>query len=662
MYNTGYPTAKFTWTDNSGASGDVLFSAPEGLNVPFGFIMAERGAPGEIYYGGAAELVPILGSETFEVTSQYYNPATQFIGTAIGGQGACVMRLVDPDATTSSVGLFAEVTLATVVQYEKDVHGARIVDGDGDFVPLLDENDAIVSEPGVKVTWTTRELTGSETFNTLTRQTVTNGGVTKTIYPITAIEVLSPGAYGDRQGFSLSSSRTEMASVANEIKSVLYRFVPMALPTRVSTTASVIRDIFGEGYSDISFKDVAIDPKTGTNYAARNTLGSNFYNTDRGETTLPYNIHTYGAYVKEIGELVVARSDELDDLDPYLVDLISGRDLEGNHFDHLEVSTASASVVNSDVTIYARGGSDGEVSFTKLQELMRDWLAGTDHGEFRNLQQHPITHYTDPGLTMETKILLFNMLGLRDNIKIDVSTQDALLPPNTKAQDLSAGQTLMFRAQMHPESTINGVGCSRVSIFAHTAELVNGSPYGGSVPFTLNRLIQRRDLDGASYIKGSSGGRPNSDVTIFRKPNWTADDEEVRKLSWGQCLNVVMHATRTDIFYPSLRTVYPNDTSLLSDDEIADRVVYMFKICRSVWATYAGRRELPNQLFSVIEDDINDRCATAFDSDGIRVQSTVYQTARDADLGYAYSVTMALSGNLPMRQMTFDIELGRLEG
>ena len=55
MFNTGYPTAKFSWRDDSGASSDVLFSAVEdGLNVPFQFILAERGAHGEIYFGGAA--------------------------------------------------------------------------------------------------------------------------------------------------------------------------------------------------------------------------------------------------------------------------------------------------------------------------------------------------------------------------------------------------------------------------------------------------------------------------------------------------------------------------------------------------------------------------------------------------------------------------------
>ena len=138
MYNSGYPVANFTWTDNSGATSDVLFSAPsDGLCVPFGFILAERGQPGEIYFGGANELAPIFGSETFNQSSPYFNPATLFMGTAMAGQGVCLMRLVDPDAETATFGLFAEVSEVQVVQYEKDVNGARIIDEDGEFVPVM---------------------------------------------------------------------------------------------------------------------------------------------------------------------------------------------------------------------------------------------------------------------------------------------------------------------------------------------------------------------------------------------------------------------------------------------------------------------------------------------------------------------------------------------
>lgn len=661
MYKTGYPTTKFTWNDKSGASSEVLNSATsDGLNVPFGFIMAERGTPGAIYFGGAKELTSILGNMTFTPSSKFYNASTKFIATSMAGQGVEVMRLVDPAATKAELGLFCSVVHEEIVQYSKAVDGSRLLDTNGDFIPLKEADGiTIVTEPGVTLKWSVRALASNENFNTLATATVIDGSVTTVTYPIAGFEVSSVGAYGNRQGFQLFSTTIEDSTIAQAIGSVLYRFVPMELATDVSTTASGIPDVYNSLSNDVSFKDVAVYDRTGSNYAFKYTLGTNYVDPETGESKLPYSIHTYGTNVATIGAAVLLVSPELDFTDPYLVDLISGADLEGNLYDHVAIDAASSTVVNDNVVNYALGGTDGDTSFTKLQELIRDWLSGSNHGEFTNLQQHPMTHFSDPGFTMPTKLLLFNMLDLRDNFKVDVSTQDILLPLNTQAQDMSAAQTLMFSAQMHQESAIAGVGCTRVGIYAHAGDLVNGSPYDGIIPFTMNRLIQRRDLDGGLYIKGSSGGLPNSQVTIFRKPNWVADDESVRKLAWGRCANVVMHASRTVIFYPSLRTVYTNDTSLLSDDEISDRIIYMFKIARAIWAKYAGVRRPGEKLYPLIESDIDNDCASAFSSDSIRVKSTVFQTASDANLGYEVSVNLALSGAMPLRQMNFNVLVSR---
>jgi hypothetical protein len=661
MYNTGYPTNKFTWNDKSGASSDVLYSTDtDGLCVPFQFIMAERGEPGAIYFGGAKELTPILGSATFDPSSKYFTPATQFLGTAMAGQGVEVMRLVDPAATKAAIGLFLEVTPKTLTQYQKSVAGVRLLDVDGHFIPKLSAGvgSPIVTELGVHIKWTARALTSLESYDSLVVSTSVNNGVTTTIYPIIAQEVDSVGSYGNRQGFSIYSTGTDDATVAAAIGSVLYRFAPIELPSDTSTTASYIPDNYGSSFNDVSFKNVAVYEGTSTNYAFKYVLGTNYTDVN-GDNVLPYTVATYGANLATIGNAVLSVSPELGAIDPYLIDLISGQDLDGLYYDHVEVDAASSTVVNPSVVNYGKSGTDGEVSFTKLQELIRTWLSGNSHGEFSNMQQHPMTHFSDPGFTMPTKLLLFNMLDLRDNLKIDVSTQDVLLPPNTQAQDMSAGQTLQFRAAMHPESILNGVGCTRVGIYAHTGDLVNGNPYTGKVPFNLNRLIQRRDLDGGSYIKGSAGGFPNSQVTTLRSPNWVADAESTRKLAWGSAINVVMHASRTTIFYPSLRTVYPNDTSLLSDDEISDRIIYMFKIARRIWAKYAGVRKAKDQLYPLIEADIDNDCAVAFSGDNINVKSTVFQTAADANLGYAISVNLAVTGNMPMRQMNFNVEVAR---
>jgi hypothetical protein len=661
MFNSGFPTTTLSLNDASGASTDVLFTpATEGLNVPFFFLMAERGIPGNIYFGGSAQLTQAFGSTTFDPTGKYFNVSSLFAGTAMAAQGVCAMRLVDPAATTATIALFVSVTAEDVTQYQKDVSGARLTDDDGDFVPRLavDGVTALV-EPGVKIKWFVRELADDESFDTLVKKVTTAGAVTTTTYPIVAAEILSAGEYGNRQGFKLFSTRARNATVATSIESVLYRFVPMALPRKVSATASAVPDTYGAVMNDVSFKDSAVYSGTNANYAFNHLINNNYVDGETGDTTLPYNLHTYGANIGLIGQAVLAVSPELGDIDPYLVDLISVADLSGNLYDHVHLDPASNDVVNESVINYATGGSDGDTSWAKFESLVADWLSGTDHGEFGNTQQHPITHYSDPGFSQAVKPLLFNMLDLRDNIKIDVSTQDSALRANTMAEDIAAGQALLFRAQMHPESVINGVGCTRVGIYAHCGYLANSSLYSGLVPFTLNRLIQRRDLDGGSYIKGASGGMPNSQVVIFRKPNWIADASSVQEKSWASCINTVRHANRTQIYYPAIRTVYPNDTSLLSDDEVSDRVIYMIKLARGIYARYAGVRRDPKELYPLIERDIDNDCSSAFSKDNVKVVSSLSQTAQEANLGYSVTANLAISGNSPFRTMNLNVVVQR---
>jgi hypothetical protein len=198
-----------------------------------------------------------------------------------------------------------------------------------------------------------------------------------------------------------------------------------------------------------------------------------------------------------------------------------------------------------------------------------------------------------------------------------------------------------------------------VGIYAHASTLINGTPYSGLVPFNLNRLIQRRNLDGGVFLKGSSGGRPNSEVTIFRKPNWVADSATIRATAWAACLNTVMHANRTTLFYPSLRTVYTNDTSLFSDDEVSDRVIYMYKICRTVWSIFAGVRRPPVKLYPQIQQAMDTAIAAMLGQDDLGVSATLFQTAVDANLGYSVSVNLNVAGDPALRQMNINVLLSR---
>jgi hypothetical protein len=660
MYNNGLPIANYEVQDLSGASAAALATAPDnGLYVPFQFIMAERGVPGKIYFGAAAELTPRLGAQTFVSSSKYFNNATLFLNRAMSTAGCCVMRLADAAAAYSTLGVFLEVTSVDVPQYQKDAQGNRLLDVDGNFVPLLNAGTP-VTEPGIHVKWVVRVLTAQESYRGLTVATVTNGSVTTTTYPVFGLRMYWPGGAGNRQGFSLSSTKTLLSAVANDVKSVIYRFAPRALATDVSTTSGAIVDRLGNSYTDFSFKQRAVYSRTNTNYALGYALRTNYVDTANGyEPLLPYDLVTYGANIATVGAAVIAASPELAGTDPYMIDLISGQDLDGLYYDHLEVDATAASVVSDSVVQYAKGGSDGDTSFAKLQELIRDFFNGTDHGEFTYLLKHPFTHYADPGFSIETKYAMMGAVGLRRNLKVDVSTQDTSLPLNTAAQDLSAGQALQSRALLYPDSVLNGVPCHRIGVYAHAGYLTIDDPYVDIVPFTLARQEQRCQYDSGQRITGSAGGLDNGRISIFQAPNWSADDPAQRLLFWESAINTVIYGNRTDFFNPSARTVYNNDTSLLSSDEVSDRFCYVIKLCDRKWAQYVGIREDLTELFPQMEKELQQEIRTAMGVDNISGTVSFFQSASDANLGYAYSANVSLSGVLPARQFNFTLTMLR---
>jgi len=329
----------------------------------------------------------------------------------------------------------------------------------------------------------------------------------------------------------------------------------------------------------------------------------------------------------------------------------------------LQIDGASSGVVNSAVLNYFEGGDDGDVSFLGLQTLIRDWIAGTDHGEFKYLTKWPITHFFDPGFTQPTKLALFQLLTMRDNLNLRIATQDVLRDPNTKAEDLAIASVLAAQAANYPDSILNGVGCHRVAIYGQCGNLVNGTDYTGIVPLLVDRAKKLRDLNGGQRVAGSTAGQPNSNVNDFvlSSINWSSDDDDDRKTAWAIGLNTCMHASMNVIFYPDLRTVYEDDTSLLSNEEMSDYVSYAYMLSRVVWARQAGVRRPAEEMFSSIGEDMTNEINDRLKNGGVSVKVTVFQTAGDQNKGYVISANIAISSAMPFRQGNFTVELQRYE-
>ncbi len=104
----------------------------------------------------------------------------------------------------------------------------------------------------------------------------------------------------------------------------------------------------------------------------------------------------------------------------------------------------------------------------------------------------------------------------------------------------------------------------------------------------------------------------------------------------------------TSVHYPDVISVYPYQTSLLSDDTFIDMMVYLKHLVRIEWSKFVGLDDPINQLFGKITDSVGKSIYDTFGS-YLRAEVRAYQTELDVELGYALHLEVAVYGTVPNR-------------
>lgn len=615
------------------------------LHLPLFMSFAETGPVGVPVLGGTISLTSMFGNGFLDERSAFFQHPNVFIKNALPFQQIYFVRLADPTATEASFVLECTVTPGDIPQYQRTAGGALILDLNGDPKPLLGGGGLPVTEPGVTLSFSTRPLTTGETLTNLTVTTTSGaGGATIHTYPLMAFKT-HVGSAGNRLGFRLFYDAALNHSLVDNIDALTYAFQPVRLlPDRNIETP--IFDIYGELAQTFAFKPAAFDPSTSSYYELRDVVTANF----RGTSGLPYEFHVYSANAGAIGEAILSVSPELGAISPYMVNILDVRDLAGNTYHHAVLAAGTSAILNPAVVNYLEGGTDGALTKAKLEELTVDFVAGLINPEISNSFRYPFTHIYDSGFTMVNKQALMAAYAVRDDVKIDFSTQDAANPPNTAAQDQSAGAALRAAALLFPESTDFGTQACRAAIFQQCGKLADGLVWPHPVPATLDRMIKRCRFNGQDFVSGEPKGRPNSEVTVFDRQslNWTPATAAQMQLNWSAGLNYIQYCDVQTLFYPDLISVYPIDTSLLSGDVFVDYLIYLKKIIRRQWTIFVGRDDPPKSLFQDIEKAIDAAATYAFNNT-ITTETVVSQTAADTALGYQLTVTTTVKGNMPGR-------------
>ena len=448
-------------------------------------------------------------------------------------------------------------------------------------------------------------------------------------------------------GFKLSWDASSDAGTAADMDALIYSIAGVDTPWGIDTPQAV-RNKYLDVSSEFTFKEDTTDTST-----MRRFFLDEVVDNDWNDGALPWNVVSYPANIQTISELALSLEDttEYPELtSEWMVNVITGKTLTSQHYDHIAVDTISTGSVllDSNVIQFLEGGDDGDTTDATLESLTREWLLGNVFPDIMDQMRYPITHLYDSGYEAATKESMIDFLAIRDDVKIMLSTQSVYDSPNNKSEDNSMGSYLRSRALLHPESFIYGTQACRATIFQQCGRLNETSPYNTLVPALIDCMMKKGLWQGSIYMKGKPKGLPKSAVTVIKDINWFPVQPDFKQLSWDSALNYMQYYDMTSVHYADVISVYPHQTSLLSDDIFTDMLVYLKHLVHFQWAKFAGVDDPINQLIGDIRDSVSKDIYAKF-GNFLRAEVNPYQTDLDKELGYALTVEIAVYGTVPNR-------------
>lgn len=640
-------------------------SRPAPQHLPKFFTFAEKGTTKEMLLVGV-ERENIYGSKTFEHGSAYFTHATLFANAVNAEGNACIYKRIVPEdaGPRANLTLWLDVLKATVDLYERNIDGSIKTDSLGD--PIISG-----TAPGYIAKWvvTSRDTEGTEELGGFTVQTgdqldVQTGAVSER-FPIFDFVVDSKGSYGNSLGvrFWTPNAKTEDIPyrLMEETKSFPYNmaFVKRDTPT---SSAEFIRTIFNETSITVSLQPGVKDPVTGQNlFIGSRAIASYSSETD---PSLPYESPPFGGFhiyqdnlntlLKLFHEAEIPFIDQWSDFtsnpeDFGLFNPITGQSTYAVPYHSFIFSDMSDSITFSKFTdVGAAGGSDGTMTQESFDAAVaKEMLRYRDRKDpVMDLAYHIESIFYDSGFSSETKFVLPSFISQRHDTFLVLGTHVFGQPALTESQEHSMAISLRTRIMNYPESDYFGTPATRAMIMGCSG-VIRNTEY--RVPATYEIAIKFAKYMGASNgrWKGSArpDGNPGNVIQSLVDLNMVFVPESIRYRFWAVGLNWIQRYDTETLFIPAYRTIYPDDTSVLTSAINVMGICTVNKKGHKCWRTFSGVSGLTNlQLCQRVNNFIRTEVKGIFD-DRFAIEPRAVVT--DLDLARNFSWTLPIGFGAP---------------
>ncbi|BAW19003.1 putative tail shealth protein [Ralstonia phage RP12] len=628
----------------------------------------------------------LYGVESFDERGKYATHATVLSNT-LNAKGNIQMfqRVFPKDGGPKSTLRVSLDLLATQVpQYQRNSDGSIVRGDDGLPVPVV----PAATVPGYKARWVVRQIPDGQIGQAQEAPGgMTDGANQSVLYPFHDLEVPYFGGDGNNVGLRMWAQTVTGLTpfderLLSEMKVYPFRMACLKRDDELSTGV-VVRTQTDETSVQATWKQGLIDRNTDAELYVGDVFIQAFDQVD--DPNLPPlhgpfgTLATYDTEIAKVLGMVYAAEaplvDEFSDItgtDPvgelYMMNLIGGFSSKNVPYHSFILDTTGADTVrmSENSVFYARGGSDGtmnEAEFAKLvSEQAKQYSDPTS--ELMNSVVNCESIIIDSGFPLETKYDLIDIISIRKDTAVLLSTHDVLGETLTPSEESSIAVALRTRLQLFPESEVHGTAVVRGMVVGHSGEFLD-SKYSKRLPLTLEIAKKAADYMGAADGRWKAGlsfdSAPLSEVTSFKNVNATFKPDSVRNLDWKNCLVWVQSFKRRSVFFPALKTCYDDDTSVLNSFFTMMACVELEKVGYRAWLNFTGSDKRTNPVLKKdVEKFINDDVKDRFDGRFVIIPE-VFFTQADTDRGYSWSTRIKLGAANMKTVNTFELEAYRMD-
>lgn len=639
---------------------------------------------------GGADMVSLYGADSFDMRKPYANHATVFIKEINATGNIMQMQRIKPvdAAPAANLRIYMDVLPTEIVQYSRNSDGSFTTDGTGAKVPLPGN----VKLPGFKVKFVALPipLVGGESGFGL--GTIITGDQTDAItstqserIPFLDIAVNHFGSYGNNVALrmwaptSLSDTPVDTRLIASD---KVYP-IRMAVARRIDErkTAKVVSTLRAEQYIDACLKPGVVDDSTDADMYAGKVFVPAWQDLDSPGVTPSFgpigrfhlydnNIRTYlnDFYDAEYAAMTPTADFTGADDEQFIFNVISAMTSSGVPYSTFELLSTGLNTVRltESTNLFCVGGSDGTMNDADFAVSVTEEVSeyGNLNSPLQDTARYPESIIYDSGFPLETKKAMTAFIARRKDLAVVLSTHDVNGPALTASQESSLAISLKARCQLYPDSQYFGTGVVRAVIVGRSGVAFN-TMYDKRLPLTLE--IAKK----AALYMGASNGiwksefnfdhAPASKVEMFKDINVTFTPAAAKNKDWANGLNWVDYYDHLSLYFPAIRTVYDNDTSVLTSFFTMMCAVELTKVGYRSHRAFSGVSSYTNlQLIERVNTFIVENTIGRFDNRFVITPDT-YFTQADRERGYSWTTPIKMYAPNMKTVSTLIVEAYRLD-